>query len=300
MYNSIDMLLNSNLNTDVMITELYPKITNGYNEVVLPVTATGKPSVVFNDVLNGNYKIVTSNNVIQPLTFDEYKKVLDNINRVVTVKTGGRFGCKFKDYNAMYASYIASSAKGTISNLVSLIPNSGINPVKDMVIIPPEGLEFPLGFETYVSAVKRLVPELVLDKVTASYLYQRYIENKNIDLNYVAEIPSLIGVSLQNLSGTIDQLSAYVQPQVIYDLMLNTDSVIPDTPLENYYTQMQNRFGIREKVAKSLLAYRSDLVQKLITQIKTTASIADGRPTILTISQINYQSNIAQEDTTLI
>lgn len=276
MYIPSKVLLNTQLNSNVYITEYFP-ITNRFDHgVVVPCNASGGISIIFAEVMQTYGFINSSCATSQPnqdrlLSRQEYEADLRGLIEVVSNKHQGRINFRIKDMDELYETYKTLHQYRWISGLINIVKDDLLNPVIGTEFTPAEGTAVGIGFETYIAAVKRDLPMLNLDYYTATHMYKNYMDSIKLEPTAAVEIPFLISCpNNQLLSEAIRQAAPQMDKMVITDILNNNRD---DAMVNNYYSYMQMRYGIRERIARSLLLYHPSMINDHVLTVRRTFGI---------------------------
>lgn len=259
---------NTKFNDDVLITEYFPVSKQTQHGVVIPCYPNGEVSNMFKSLFSNfpqlERNIITPNKCSEPiLSKEEYKKELESLLEHMRQAHGGNIRFEIKDIDEMYSTYISVNSSKYLAGVMNICKLSVVNPVHDTVITPPEGVMQVIGFETYISAVRRNVPELELDMFTANTLYSKYLKTMKSDGSNAINIGALIKCpSLQALVGLIGSAGNYINKQTIDKVVIENSG--DDTILNTYYDRIQSKLGVRERIARSLLLYHPVIVNQTI------------------------------------
>lgn len=264
---------------NVYITEYFPLSNRTQHGVVIPAYNNGQVSHVFSDILQrykflGNNCITNQPNAEPLLSLDQYAQELNSLIARMNDIHKGAVSFMTKDVNLMYDTYKTLHGSKYIAGIISIVRESIMKTITDEVVMAPEVVTTMVGFETYVTSLKRVLPALTLDITTAMDMYEKYVEKQHYAGGEVKEIPFCINtVDLNQMVNIIGNAASYLNGQHIYNIVLGeTES---DEALDKYYNIMMSKFGLRERVAKSLLLYHPDLVGSVIGEIRNRMGMID-------------------------
>lgn len=281
---------------DILICEYYPKSSYTQNGVVypvmysqihngyIPVEVFNKMLSVYNDCGN-NYSYEKNSDALY--TFDEYKNCIDNLINLLTNAHRGRFRFRSKDVGEMYNHYKKIYQSGMwVAGVVNMVADNALATADELLpIIPSEGFMTVLGFNTYVKRVSELVPNLNMDLQTALYLYKSYRSETGVVTGDGEEIPFILNNDLQTISNIVSQLTQNISATDIDEMLADN---ISDSSLVGYYQYMLSNYGVREKVAKALLAYRDHRLQKTIYNIVVRNAKIDTARELVIFPKVSY------------
>ncbi len=279
MYMPSKTFAETRFNENVYITEYFPLSTKTQHGVVIPAYNNGQVSHVFSDILQrfkflGNNCVTNQPNSEPLLSLEQYTLELNSLLTRMNDMHKGCISFRTKDVNIMYDTYKTLHGSKYIAGLISIVRESVMKTITDEVVMAPEVVTTMVGFETYVASLKRVLPALTLDITTAMDMYEKYVEKQHYTGGDVKEIPFCINtVNLNQMVGVIGNAASYLNGQHIYNIVLGeTES---DEALDKYYNIMMTKFGLRERVAKSLLLYHPDLVGSVIGEIRNRMGMID-------------------------
>lgn len=282
MYIPSKILLNTKLNHNVYITEYFP-ITNRFNHgVVIPCNQNGGISVIFAEVMQTYGFINSSCATSQPnqdalMSREQYEADLTGLIDVLSKKHQGTINFRIKDLDEMYDMYKTLHQYRWVAGLINIVKDDLLNPVIGTEFTPAEGTAVGIGFETYVASIKRDLPMLNLDYFTATHMYRNYMNSIKLDPRSAIEIPFLISCpNNQLLSEAVRQAAPQMDKMIINDIINNGRD---DGMVNNYYTYMQTKYGIRERIARSLLLYHPAVIQDHILTVRRTFGIPESNRT---------------------
>lgn len=276
---------------DILMTEYFPKTQLTSTGVALPAmysVAHGGyiPCFIFQSLLTSYNDLQNSwfneSNKDPLLTLNEYEAQVNELINGLNNIYAGQFTFKSKEINDMYLHYQKIHKSGMwVAGVCNMVADELLASCQDIdPIIPAEGYSTVLGFNTYSKSVSELVPNLNLDLYTALYLYKNYREEIGNPSNGDGEeIPFILDRNLSKVSDIVSDLTGNIPSQTINDILSET---ISDEILIGYYQYMLQNYGVREKVAKSLLLYSNFRLEKTIYNIvQQTANINTQRTLVL-------------------
>lgn len=281
---------------DTYITEYFPVSGRTQHGVMIPVYKNGQVPTVFADVpktytfVNGSF--AQGPNCERLLTREEYEADLNGLVEYMTAKHNNRIRFVIKNIDDMYSTYLALHPVMYVSGLISICKLSLVAEVTDKTVIPPEGLNTCLGFETYVASLKRNLPMLVIDYFTASNMYKLYLDARKFGPEYVREeIPLFLNApNLDELSKLVYSLAPDLTVETIRDVVINETQ--SDAILSNYYLLAQQKCGLRERLAKAALVYHPTIVNMTIQGAWRQLGIESNRATVWRKSKISPQEQL--------
>lgn len=274
MYIPSKIFANSRFDKSVLITEYFPLSKDTQLGTVIPMYNNGAISKLFIDVVTRQQGIeVRRGPNTQPLLSKEhYVNDLNSLIKRMTTLHNNAVTFTTKDIDIMYETYRALHGNVYVAGLVSIATGDTLSLVEDNdnVPIPPEGVMIGIGFETYVASLRRNLPFLVLDYYTASHMYKLYWDKIGVnaqpeDIGFLIDCPGV-----QQLSSAV---FACAPDLTANDLNMFVEEEFPEQRLSGYFTQMQMRYGLREKIARSLLLYHPAIVQRTLSAAKERLGI---------------------------
>lgn len=268
---------------NVFITEYFPVSKRFNHGVVIPVYSNGNIPKLFQDVMtkfNLDKSCCTAIANTEPkLSKEEYKNELMSLIDRMHNMHQGRISFRIKDLDQMYDTYVGLHDKKYIAGLISIARESLMNYIKDNVPVPPEGRIMTIGFETFVSSIKRNLPMVCLDYYTASNMYQIYLKNNSIDGGVVQDIPFLTTCpNLDSLAKAVGAAAPNLTADTIRNVIVN--NTVSDVVLNNYYDEMQRRYGLRERLAKAVLLYHPTVINDTLHNIRHDMGIISDREVV--------------------
>lgn len=282
---------------DVYITEYFPISNRNNHGVIIPLYQNGAVPGVFQEVIK-KYNFINNQcctpiqNPDKILSKDEYIAELNGLINRMNQLHNGTVSFVTRDVNIMYETYRSLNSSKWVAGLISIVRSKAMNPVKDMTVIPPEGTNMTIGFETYVASLKRNLPLLTLDYYTASNMYSMYLEQVALKGSTITEIPFLINCpGLQQLVQAIGVAGPNLTAQVIMSVIV--ERTMSDDILSNYYDNMQRMYGVRERIAKALLNYHPSMVNNTIAGLRHSIGMLSEREVVW--SKTPVVSSIAEK-----
>lgn len=277
------------------ITEYFPVSSRTPHGVILPVYKSGRVPKVFSDIP----KVYTFVNTFiqgpnqEPmLTKEEYEADLRGLVDFMTAKHNNNIRFEIKDIDDMYETYVSLHDVMYVAGIISICKMDTMAQISDATVVPPEGLQVCLGFETYVASLKRNLPMLVTDYFTAANLYKNYITHMQFSQACPTEdIPLLIDApTAQDLSNLVYSIAPNLTEQTITNVVImETES---DAILSDYLSLAQTRFGLRERVAKQILVYHPTTLHKVMNGAMKQLGIITDRPTVLNKPKLTPEQEI--------
>lgn len=297
-------MIETRFNESVLITEYFPLSRKTRCGVVIPVYPNGELPTLFKDMVERYTFVDRSCASSQPcderlLSKEDYTADLQAFVAYMTDKHGGDVQFVIKDIDEMYETYVSVNSVKHVAGVVSICRYAMMNPVTDTTVVPPEGVLTLIGIETFTAAVKRNLPELVLDSYTIGNLYQLYIKNMGSDPANAIEIPSLI--TCPNINALIDLVGRagdYLEEKDINAIII--DGSEDDNKLIKYYERIESSLRIRERIARSLLMYHPAIVKRTIAGAKKHLGVIvnESDQTLLERPVVWYKSKVQTMYTT--
>jgi len=236
---------------------------------------------------------------IYVISKDTYRTLLDvftlNISGHLNIPT--LIGARMNTVDQLYDQYVWTAKNyPNISGYFSLTTVNDYIKIPPFLFIPPDGVDIPCSFNTFLASISIILPQVELSLKAATEMYEMYISqcgfssaktvfNSQITIDLADgkyDILQIIGPAIES-----SRMNDGVSLTEMVEILKSDDT---DWQIGSYFMELV-KIGIFQHQAKALLSYHPQILPRLRARALEKTGITDPNVSLIVIPTQTVQSN---------